>query len=175
MKDDAVPSLDLRIIEGGIPDHHPIRNGSHGGIRNRCQADTCRRTDLPGLDRKGMSFDTIPQPFSESASLLPICMGQQDRECIPSVPPDDIAVAYRRPYQIGGALEHTITGRVTETVVYGLEEIQVQQQQAGRYAVTKPDAQFTRRRAIERLCVEHLCDRITKSEVPRSLMRLDMA
>jgi hypothetical protein len=59
MKDHAVPSLSLRIIQGSIANHHPLRYGSHVGIWNRGQADTGRGTDLPGLDRKGMSFDAI--------------------------------------------------------------------------------------------------------------------
>ena len=42
------------------------------GIRNRGQADTCRSTDLPGLDRKGMTFDAIPQPLRKGTSLLPV-------------------------------------------------------------------------------------------------------
>jgi hypothetical protein len=98
MTNHAVPSLGLCIIQSGIADHHPLRNRRYGGIWNRGQADTCRGTNLSGLDRKRVSLNTLSQPFCQSMSLLPIGMRQYDREGIVSVSTDDIAVPHRLPH-----------------------------------------------------------------------------
>ena len=175
MKNHAVPSLGLRIMQGGIADQHPLRNRRDGGIRDRGQADTCRGADLPCLDRKGVSFNALSQPLRKNSSLLPVRMGEHDREGVASVSSDDIALAHRRPYQIGRRLEHVISGHVAKTVVDGLEEIQVQQQETSRRAIAKPDAQLPCQGAVECPWVEHLREWVAKSRIPYSQTQLGMA
>jgi hypothetical protein len=149
MKNHAISSLSLRIIQGGIADHHPLRDGSHSGIRNRGQTDACRGTDLPGLDRKGMPLDAISQPLRKRTSPLPIRMGQHDHECVTSVSTDDIDLTHRRPYQIGSRSEYVISCRMTETIVYGLKKVQIQKHQASWYTIPQSSFQLSGKRRVK--------------------------
>jgi hypothetical protein len=128
MKNYAVPSLGLCIIQSDIADHYPLRSGHHSGIWNRRQADTCRGTDLPGLNRKRVSLNTLSQSLRQSMRLLPIGMRQYNRKGVASVSTNDIAVTHRPSYEISCHLEHLIPSRMTEAVIDDPEEIQVQQQ-----------------------------------------------
>jgi hypothetical protein len=128
MKNHAVPSLELCIIQSGIANQYPLRSGYHSGIWNRRQADTCRGTNLSGLDRKRVSFNTLSQSLRQSMSLLPIGMRQYDRKGVASVSTNDVAVTYRASYEISYDLEHLIPSGMPETVIDDPEEIQVQQQ-----------------------------------------------
>jgi len=138
---DAIPPASLGVVESGVRPSDDCLYGIVAG-RNLGNPDATGEPDGSGPSGCRQRSAFAHQSTGKGVGRGEVRFRQQYCEFLAADAAEHVRLASLMAQQLGEALENFVPGRVTERVVYGLEEVEISEQYSKRAPVALGPSEF---------------------------------